>query len=508
MHVPRHFLVLAGLLLVVPGRILAKSSDSPVDYEVLRYRAKMLAASAYSEPPSRVPAWLLAPKFTYDDYRRIVFDQGHSWWLRERLPFQLQFFHPGFIYSKTVQLHELQGNRATPIPFDRDFFDYGGMRLAGPIPSDVGYSGFRIEYPLNTPRKMDELAVFQGASYFRALCTGAVYGLSARGIAVDTVDANGEEFPDFTDFWIRRPSVDAKEITVYALLDGPSITGAYRFDIRPGDDTVMHVRCTLFLRKPVKVLGIAPLTSMYWHGENSEGCTDDYRPEVHDSDGLMIAHGGGEWLWRPLEDPKRVTTSSFADQNPKGFGLLQRDRAFSSYEDLEANYNLRPSAWVEPIGNWGKGCVRLVEIPTPDETNDNIVAFWQPDTLPAPGEPIEFEYRLHWFLKGINPPAGYTIATRMGRSRTHETDLERFIVDFDGPYLHNQPDDPSIKAAVSVGAGATLVSQTVQKNHYNGSWRVSFAVRPDGSGRPVELRCFLQKPPHVLTETWSYRWTP
>ena len=507
MHVSRKFLVFIGLLAFV-AQSAVKAADNLVDYEVLRYRAKVLAASPYEEPATRVPAWLLAPKFTYDQHREIRFKSDRAWWLREGLPFQLQFFHPGFIYDKTVQLNELRGDRSYPIPFDRDFFDYGKTKLEGKIPSDMGYSGFKILCALNSPDRMDELAVFQGASYFRALCTRAVYGLSARGIAVDTVDADGEEFPTFTDFWIRRPSLDAKEITVYALLNGPSVAGAYRFDIKPGDDTVMRIKCTLFLRKPVKVLGIAPLTSMYWHGENS-GCRfDDFRPEVHDSDGLMIAHGGGEWLWRPLTNPKSVATASFADQNPKGFGLLQRDRHFSSYEDLEANYNMRPSAWVEPIGDWGKGCVRLVEIPTHDETNDNIVAFWQPEVLPAPGEPIEFEYRLHWFLKGINPPAGYTIATRKGRSMTHEVNLERFLVDFDGPYLHNQPDDPAIKAVISVGPGATLMNQTVQKNHYNGSWRVAFALRPDGSGRPVELRCFLEKPPHVLTETWSYRWNP
>jgi glucans biosynthesis protein len=247
---------------------------------------------------------------------------------------------------------------------------------------------------------------------------------------------------------------------------------------------------------------------MFWHGENSNDHYGDFRPEVHDSDGLMISHAGGEWLWRPLNNPKEIHSSAFADQNPRGFGLIQRDRHFTSYEDLEASYHLRPSAWVETIGQWGKGCIRLIELPTPDETNDNIVAFWQPEFLPPPGEPLVFEYRLHWFLDQVHPPSGYTVATRCGRSKTHEADLQRFILDFDSPYLHNQGDDPAIEAVISVGSGATLTHQTIQKNRFNKTWRVAFSIKPDGSGQPVELRCFLRKSPHVLTETWSYRWNP
>jgi glucans biosynthesis protein len=247
---------------------------------------------------------------------------------------------------------------------------------------------------------------------------------------------------------------------------------------------------------------------MYWHGENTNVATNDFRPEVHDSDGLMLATGAGEWLWRPLSDPDSVRVAAFGDNGPRGFGLLQRDRNFENYQDLEASYHIRPSAWVEPIGNWGAGAVRLVEIPTPDETNDNIVAFWVPEKLPAVGEPLEFEYRLHWFVDQIRPPSGYAIATRHGRTKTHESGLERFFIDFAGPYLNNQGPDPAIESVVTVGAGAKLAHSVVQKNPYNNTWRAAFAIEPDGTGRPVELRCFLRKPPHVLTETWSFLWQP
>jgi glucans biosynthesis protein len=247
---------------------------------------------------------------------------------------------------------------------------------------------------------------------------------------------------------------------------------------------------------------------MFWHGVNDRAALGDFRPEVHDSDGLMLNTGSGEWLWRPLTNPATLRSAAFADENPRGFGLVQRARRFASYEDLEANYHTRPSTWVEPVGAWGRGAVRLIELHTDDETSDNIVACWSPAQLPAPGEAIEFDYRLHWFLDQIRPPAGYTVATRLGFSKTHEPELTRFLVDFTGPYLGKQGADPAIEPVVTVGDGARLVNATLQKNPFNGSWRLAFALRPDGSGRPVELRAFLRKAPHVLTETWSYLWQP
>jgi glucans biosynthesis protein len=225
----------------------------------------------------------------------------------------------------------------------------------------------------------------------------------------------------------------------------------------------------------------------------------------------MIERGTGEWLWRPLDNPQAVAVAAFTDENPHGFGLVQRDRRFESYEDMEASYHLRPSTWVEPVGAWGKGAIRLVEIPTPDETNDNMVAFWVPEKLPEPGTVIEFQYNLYWFSDapgGKRPPAGYVVATRLGRSKTHETDLQRFWVDFDGPYLHSCSPTSKIEAVITVGEGAKLVNQSVQKNPFNNTWRVAFALKPDSSGKPVELRCFLKREPHILSETWSYLWTP
>lgn len=501
-------LLLLGLTFVTL-HVASRASDVPFDFEVLQYRAKSLASRPYAERPNRVPEALR--KLTYDQYRDLRFNPDSSWWRRERLPFQLQFFHPGFIYNRTVQMSEVNSGKVDQISYDKDLFNFGANRNLGSIPGDMGFTGFRIHTQLNNAEYYDELAVFQGASYFRALGQGMRYGLSARGLALNTAEPGGEEFPVFEEFWVERPADKSKTITVYALMDSPSVAGAFRFIITPGPSTVMEVKSAIYRRKDVAVFGVAPLTSMFWFGEATSNKHNDLRPEVHDSDGLLMQRGNGEWLWRPLTNPKSIRVAAFGDDNPKGFGLVQRDRRFESYEDLEAHYHERPSVWVEPIGSWGPGDVRLVELPTPNETEDNIVAFWVPAKLPRLDQPVRFDYKLHWFIEGKGgrtPPAGYAMASRIGSSATHEPDLVRFWVDYTGVYLRNQKMVPDITADVSVGAGAKLVHQSLEKNPYNGSWRVAFAIKPDGSGKPVELRCFLKKPPHILTETWSYLWNP
>ncbi len=499
----RH-LAFVGLCSLVVLAAASRAADEIFDFETLRFRAKLLAAKPYVSRPTTVPSAL--QKLSYDDYRLITFDEEKTRWRRENVPFQLQFSHLGFVHRNAVQLFELNSRTATPIKFSRDLFKYGGLKVGAGLTDTLGFAGFRVLGRLDRP--WDELVSFLGASYFRSLCMKTVYGLSARGLAVDPAEPTGEEFPVFEEFWIERPAPEAKQFVIYALMDSASLAGAYRFTVAPGAETIMQVKAVVYCRKNPKVLGLAPLTSMFWHGENSPTNYGDFRPEVHDSDGLLIHNGASEWLWRPLTNPRAARVSAFMDENPHGFGLLQRDRRFESYEDLEAQYHVRTNAWVEPVGNWGRGSVRLAELSAPDETNDNIVAFWVPERLPPAGEPIEFEYRLHWFLDQIHPPAGFVVSTRSGQSKTHEPELRRFVVDFDGSYLRQQKLDPSIEAEVAVGAGATLAYQTVQKNPYNGTWRIGFGFKPDGSGRPVELRCFLKKSQHVLTETWTYLWSP
>ncbi|MFP2934582.1 glucan biosynthesis protein, partial [Pyxidicoccus sp. 3LG] len=330
-------------------------------------RARALAARPYQEPRPSLPE--AYTHLSYDAYRDIRYRDAKALWRQDGLPFQAQFFHPGFLYPAPVAVNVVEAGRSEPMRFSPELYTYGELVKAGPLAKAEGFAGLKLTHPLNRAGHFDEVVSFLGASYFRALGKGNVYGLSARGVAIDTALPRPEEFPSFRELWLERPAPGADRVVVHALMDGPSVTGAYRFTVIPGARTVMEVEATLFARKAVEQLGIAPLTSMYLFGENDRGTYDDFRPEVHDSDGLFVWTGDGEQLWRPLQNPSRLSVSSFRAQSPRAFGLLQRDTAFSSYEDLEARYELRPSAWVEPVGDWGPGAVRLVEIPTPQEVH-------------------------------------------------------------------------------------------------------------------------------------------
>ncbi len=347
---------------------------SAFDFDDVAALARRKARAPYKPPDGAQPAELEA--LNYDEYRDIRFRPDRAIWRAEDLPFDVMFFHRGK-QNERVRMNEVVADKARHLPYDRADFSFGKNTLSPETWGDLDYAGLRVHYHLNGPQYKDELIVFLGTSYFRALAAGTRYGLSARGLAVDTVGGQGEEFPSFIEFWMVKPTPDARTLRLFALLDSPRVSGAYQFDVVPGDETVVEVRTRLYLRAPVGTLGIAPLTSMYQFGENQPHRID-FRPEVHDSDGLMVATGAGEWLWRPLLNPRETLTTSFSMRDLKGFGLMQRDRSFTSYEDTEARYELRPSAWVEPTGSWGPGRVELVQLYTPDETNDNIVAYWVP----------------------------------------------------------------------------------------------------------------------------------
>lgn len=496
-----------GLAIGCAWLAAAAAAAESFSFEALERRARETAAKPYAAPAREAPEWLR--KLTYDEHRIIEFDQTRTLWREERLPFQVQFFHPGWFFNRSVKIHTIENGKAEPVAFRREFFRYHQLKI-GEVPETLGFAGFKLLYPVNGPqRPNDELGAFLGASYFRLLSRGAVYGLSARGLAINTAEPGPEEFPVFSEFWLEKPVAKAKSLTMYALLESESVAGAYAFVIAPGATTVAHVKAVVFARRNPKVFGVAPLTSMFWRGENSNAQTDDFRPEVHDSDGLLLHTGAGEWLWRPLTNPAGLRVSTFSDQAPRGFGLYQRDRNFESFQDTEANYHARPNAWVEPIGKWGRGGVRLVEIPTKDEFNDNIVAMWVPQELPAPGEPIRLEYRVHWSLERQRPPGGFVVSTRHGKSLAQEPDLHRFFIDFDGEPLRALRDGAEkLEHVLSCGDGAKITHSFLQRIPANGRWRVVFTIKPDGSGRPIELRCFLRRGADALTETWSYLWQP
>ena len=467
-------------------------------------QARQLAARPFVAAAKPV-AHAASDALTYDQYRDIRFRPDHSLWRDQKLPFEVQFFHPGFINTETVKIHEVAASGAArEIPFDTADFDYGRNKAPSKALA-AGYSGLRVHFPINNAAHKDEVIVFQGASYFRAIGKDQRYGLSARGLAVDTVGADAEEFPRFTEFWLEKPAADATSLVITALLDSKSLTGVYRFVVTPGQDTVVDVQSRLYLRQDVKTLGIAPLTSMFFSGENQPQ-PGDFRPEVHDSDGLMVETGTGEWLWRPLSNPKTILTTSFAMPSLKGFGLMQRDRAYTSYEDDEARYELRPSAWITPAGDWGPGRVELMQLNTVDETNDNIVAYWVPAKLPAPGQPLDLAYRMLWQGDAQqHPPGAWVTQSRSGRSfATLGKGEEQVIVDFTGPSLAALPAGAEVKAVVTGVANVDVVSTNCYRNEANGTWRVAIRFKQRNAGQPVELRAFLQHGTDILSETWTH----
>ncbi|GAC1412126.1 MAG: glucan biosynthesis protein G [Burkholderiaceae bacterium] len=483
---------------------LVTVSADAFDFNDVALRAKRLGATAYAKPQKNLVGTMA--NLDYDQYREIRFDLAKSYWRRDKLPFELAFFHEGRTFDMPVRLHEINGKVIREIKFDPTLFNYGANTLTQKEIAGLGFAGFRVHYPVNTAKYKDEVVAFLGASYFRAVGKGQFYGLSARGLAIDTALGSGEEFPYFTDFWIDRPAAGDKTLTIYALLNSPRVAGAYRFILRPGVDTEMDVKMQLYLRANVTKLGIAPLTSMYFYGENQRAQVESLNPEVHDSDGLSIHSGTGEWIWRPLVDPKRLLVTSFNLTNPAGFGLMQRDRSFGSYEDLESRYEMRPSAWIEPKGNWGSGRVELIQIPTPDATNDNIVAYWVPTLAPRPGVPLVMEYRLLWQKDNEqHPPLSWVAQTRRGRGPSRKPDNSIVLaVDFEGPGLKSLGPDAKIHAVVSADPNGSLLETSATRNHVAGGWRMSVRVQRVDDKLPVELRGYLNNGSTTVSETWSY----
>ena len=361
-------------------------------------QAKAAATQPYRAPEMALPEVL--QKLNYDTYRDIVFRRERALWHGTKSPFEVQFFHPGYLFRTPVVMHQVRAGEVEAVPFASRYFrypDFPAARLGDE--TKLAFPGFRLLYRLNAPDRLDEVISFLGSSYFRALGQGQHYGISARGLAIDTAENLTEEFPDFREFWLCQPESGAKEIQLLALLDGPRVSGAYRFLVHPGSDTTVEVEAHLFFRQPVQVLGLAPLTSMFWRGEKQPTPAHDRRPEVHDSDGLMIETAAGHKQWHPLEPVDQVTTQLFPEENPQSLALLQRDREAAHYRDPEAKYERRPSVRVEALGDWGAGTVRLMQLPSSNEYNDNVVAFWQPKKNPQPGEELVFRYRLRWFTR-------------------------------------------------------------------------------------------------------------
>ncbi len=462
-------------------------------------RARDLAARPYA-PRAQVPQeWV---DLTYEQYRSIWFRNDRALWRDSTRPYNVDFFPPGLYFPRAIHVNVVSDGMARPVPFDLADFDRTDKFPDLPVDATMGFSGFRLRTELSQPGIKNEFCVFQGASYFRAIGIGMIYGLSARGLALKTGDPMGEEFPDFTEFWLEAPNPGQRNIVIHALLDSPSVAGAYRFDILPGRDSVMEVELTLFARTDLRHVGLGPMTSMFLYDQTNRTRFDDFRPAVHDNDGLMMWNGAGEVLWRPLANPRELQISSFVDTDPRGFGLMQRARKFSDFDDLEALYHRRPGAWVEPRGDWGPGAVTLVEIPTDEEIYDNIVAYWRPRAPIAAGERVDMAYRLTWCSRA---PVAHRPARVLNSSMGRRKRGDRIVV----IEFENDPmfDDGPEAMDVRISSPHVETSKGVlQRNPETGGLRLAFAFDP-GPREMVELRAQLRKDGAMASEVWLYRWT-
>ncbi|MGV8985813.1 MAG: glucan biosynthesis protein [Cypionkella sp.] len=508
--------LLAPAALFFPASLRAQDLSSSPDaaprqfsFDTLTADAKALAAGPHTTAPG--PDGFLG-KLSYDDYRLIRFRDDHSRWQENGSNFRLAAFHMGWLFTEPVVMYDVAEGLSTEMRFSTDDFEYLND-LAAKVPEHAklpGVAGFRLNYALNRPDKLDELASFVGASYFRALGQNSAYGLSARGLAVNTATSQGEEFPRFSNFYLERGPAGSQSLTLYATLDGPSVTGAYRLVIKPGATTVMDVTARLFFRQDVEELGIAPLTSMFLYSAKNREKFDDYRPNVHDSDGLRIERSDGDIIWRPLNNPPQLAGSYLPEIAPKSFGLYQRDRRFESYEDAGAHYERRPSLKVEPLGDWGKGMVRLVEIPSDLEANDNIVAYWMPDAKAKAGDSLEISYRLHWgdLPHDDTEPLAYVYETRAGHGGVSGVEAKqgsrKFVVDFKGGLLAKLDSDAEVKPVVTI-ANATLAGTTLEKIEGTDTWRLVLDVSAD-QGAIVELSAHIAGYDRRLTEMWLFQW--
>ncbi|MDH0449116.1 glucan biosynthesis protein G [Shewanella sp. GD04112] len=501
---PRFFLgSLLACMVGISSLVPAYGADSTPEKKAKAFShdtvielAQQLAQKPFKEA-RKAPKELI--DLDYATYGKINYQENAAIWGGTPTKFSVQLFAPGFLYKNLVDIDVVENSQALPIELTESSFSVPNGAIEKLLTQVGQYAGVRLHYPINDDEVKDEFIMFQGASYFRTLSKGQIYGLSNRGLAIDVAQPKGEEYPLFKRFWVERPSKYQTAIVVHALLDSQSVTGAYRFGIYPGAPTRVEVDVTLFPRRDIAHVGLAPLTSMFLYGGLDTSDKPDYRPAVHNSEGLQIDRGNGERLWRPLNNPNKLQISAFGDEDIKGFGLIQRHRNFDYYQDLTANYQQRPSAWIEPLNDWGKGQLVLLEIPSSAETNDNIVTYWEPQGGLKQGEPYRYSYRI---TASNDSPSANTKA-RVVRSSKGQKQAKgkELLID----YSNIKPQDiENIVIDASISKGKILSSRIVAHPDINGA-RVFVTFEPE-STNVAELRIQLRKDEKPVAATWLYRW--
>ncbi|HZM06901.1 MAG TPA: glucan biosynthesis protein [Methylocella sp.] len=482
-----------------PPRSFALGEPAPFDPGMVTEAARSLSKRAYKPLAADIPS--MFRDLSYEQYAAIRERPGTAIWAAENTGFSIEPLHRGFIFSSPMEISLVADAKARRILYDQALFDFG--KLAAPSNTgDLGFSGFRVL--AQGPGGFSERAIFQGASFFRALAPGQTFGTMARAMSIKTADPRGEEFPAFRSVWIERPTLAAGALVIHALIDSESVTGAYRFTLRPGDATIIDTECTLFARVAVDSLGLATMSATHLSGPIDERRDDDLRPSVSEATGLQMLTGKGEWLWRPVSNRDTLQISTFVDESPRGFGFLQRDRNFDHYQDDDQHYETRPSLWIEPIGDWSAGGVQLVEIPSDSEANDNIIGYWKPKQPLAAGSETFFVYRQFWcWNPPEQPPLAIATLSRSGRGSSSKR--RRFVVEFSGDILSAPENSEAPKPNLNAAPGSIVAVRTFTSADKK-SCRVLFEIDP-GNESYCEMRLVLEAEGKPLSETWLYRWT-
>lgn len=485
----RTILTASGAALLLPQSLRAQAKGDAFSWDALVARAQALARAPYRETPPNPGA----AKVDYNALHAARFRDERTLWGDLPGDTGVRFFPLSATASQPVEIAIVEKGRATPLRYDPAMFDAPAGNAVAALGPDAGFAGFRI---MNAARDGDWLS-FLGASYFRAPGPQKQFGLSARAVAINTSIQGQEEFPRFTHFWLERTG--ATSVTVYALLDGASIAGAFRFASSLGRDGVRQdVTAALFPRRAIRELGISPMTSMFWYDQANRAKGTDWRPEIHDSDLLSIASGDGGVQARPIVNPANPHFSAFVERDPKGFGLLQRDRDFDHYQDDGVFYDRRPSLWATPAAGWGAGQVRLYAFPTDSEYTDNVAAYWTPDGAVKPGRRIDARYRLDWSAARAPASSGLAIVENVWRGRGEQDGVERLVVDFSGV-----PQDikPQVWSDVANGAAVKTAGYPVLGKP--GLFRTVIDLRR-GSTVPADVRLQLRSGNRGLSEMLHY----
>lgn len=484
----------------VGGAASAQDPDLQVhSFADLETQVAKVAAQPF-QPTPPLPEDLA--KLEYDQYRMIAFEHNRSVWHATDRPFWLEAFHRGYVHTDKVEFNSISGGTTTPIPYRPEMFQFRGPLKGMRPPADLGFAGMRVVGKYPGKNEMNEMLVFVGASYYRARVKDRPYGTSVRGIAIDAAMNKPEEFPLFREFWVVEPQPGDEKFVTLAEMDGPSVTGAYRFEFSPlADRSVMDVEATLYFRRTPDKVGLAPMTSMWMWGDGIAAPVGDHRPSVHDADGLLIENVDGSWFWRALSRQSYPSTVRWdRPEGVKGFGLIQRDTNYDHFKDDEALYHQRPSVWIQPISGFDAGSIELFELASPHEGIDNIVAYWIPSQPVAPGEPLKIKYRVTFF-NGDLPSETVAKATETRILRGKKGEPIVVEIDFEGGELDQIKEGEELRADLLTISSSLVESSIAVRG--SGKRTVSLKIQPEDVPA-IGLEATLRVGDRTISETWSY----